>query len=125
MILVDTCGWIEWLVEGALVDNFAPFMRDPKEILMPTIVQYELYKWIKRETDEITANDTMGLSGDCLCVPLSTEIALMAADLAIKHKLALADAVIYASARKHHVEVVTADDHFKGLPGVVYFAKNK
>ena len=39
------------------------------------------------------------------------------------HKLAFADAVIYASARKHQVELVTADNHFEGLPGVTYFVE--
>jgi predicted nucleic acid-binding protein len=49
----------------------------------------------------------------------------MAADLALSHKLAFADAVIYASARKHKAELVTSDDHFEGLPDVTYFPKGK
>jgi uncharacterized protein len=54
---------------------------------------------------------------------MSTDIALVAADLTLLRKLALADAVIYASARKYNVELVTSDDHFEGLPGVTYFSK--
>jgi len=123
VILVDTCGWIEWLTEGALADSFASYMKDPAELLVPTTVQYELYKWVKRESDEITALDTIALADDGLVVPLSTDIALVAADLTLLHKLAFADAVIYASARKYNVEVVTSDDHFEGLPGVTYFPK--
>ena len=123
MILVDTCGWIEWLTDGALADRFAPYMQDPSELLVPTTVQYELYKWVKRESDETTAHDTIALADSSLIVPLSTEIALMAADLTLLHKLAFADAVIYASARKHQAEIVTADNHFAGLPGVTIFQK--
>ena len=123
MILVDTCGWIEWLTEGALVNSFASYMKDPAELLVPTTVQYELYKWVKRESDENTALDTIALADDSLVVPLSTDIALVAADLTLSHKLAFADAVIYASARKYNVELVTSDDHFEGLPGVTYFPK--
>jgi hypothetical protein len=41
VILVDTCGWIEWLTEGALADSFASYMKDPAELLVPTTVQYE------------------------------------------------------------------------------------
>lgn len=123
MILVDTCGWIEWLTDGALADRFAPYMQDPSELLVPTTVQYELYKWVKRESDETTAHDTIALADSSLIVPLSTEIALMAADLTLLHKLAFADAVIYASARKHQAEIVTADNHFAGLPGVTFFQK--
>ncbi len=125
MILVDTCGWIEWLTEGALADSFAPYMKAPSDLLVPTTVQYELYKWVKRESDETTAHDTIALADDSLIVPLTTEIALLAADLALAHKLAFADAVIYASARKHEAELVTSDDHFEGLPGVTYFPKKE
>ena len=123
MILVDTCGWIEWLTEGALADSFASYMQDPAELLVPTTVQYELYKWVKRESDENTALVTIALADDSLVIPLSTDIALVAADLSLSHKLAFADAVIYASARKYNVELVTSDDHFEGLPGVTYFPK--
>ena len=123
MVLVDTCGWIEWLTEGALVNSFAAYMKDPAELLVPTTVQYELYKWVKRESDENKALDTIALADDSLVVPLSTDIALVAADLTLSHKLAFADAVIYASARKYNVELVTSDDHFEGLTGVTYFPK--
>ena len=123
MILVDTCGWIEWLTEGALVNSFAAYMKDPAELLVPTTVQYELYKWVKRESDENKALDTIALADDSLVVPLSTDIALVAADLTLSHKLAFADAVFYASAQKYNVELVTSDDHFEGLPGVTYFPK--
>ena len=123
MILVDTCGWIEWLTAGALADSFASYMKDPAELLVPTTVQYELYKWVKRESDENTALDTIAVADDSLVVPLSTDIALVAADLTLSRKLAFADAVIYASARKYNVELVTSDDHFEGLPGVTYFPK--
>ncbi len=123
MILVDTCGWIEWLTEGALADSFASYMQDPAELLVPTTVQYELYKWVKRESDENTALNTIALADDSVVIPLSTDIALMAADLSLSHKLAFADAVIYASARKYNVELVTSDDHFEGLPDTTYFPK--
>lgn len=123
MILVDTCGWIEWLTEGALADTFAPYMKDPAALLVPTTVQYELYKWVKRESDETTAHDTIALADDSLVVPLTTEIALMAADLTLSHKLGFAGAVNDASARRHKVELVTSDDHFEGLPGVTFFRK--
>lgn len=125
MILVDTCGWIEWLTDGVLADRFAPCMTDPSELVVPTTVQYELYKWVKRESDETTAHDTIALADSSLIVPLSTDIALMAADLSLLHKLAFADAVIYASARKHKAELMTSDDHFEGLPGVTYFPKKE
>lgn len=81
-------------------------------------VQYELYEWVERESDEATAHDTIALVGESLIVPLTTEIAPMAADLSLSHKLAFSDAAIYAGARKHGVELVTSEDFFERLPGV-------
>jgi len=123
VILVDTCGWIEWLTDGVLAARFAPYLQDATELLVPSTVQYELYRWVKRESDESTAFEVIALAEDSLIVSLNTEIALVAADLSLAHGLAFADAVIYASARKYGVELVTCDDHFDGLSGVTYLSK--
>lgn len=106
-----------------MAESFAPYMQDPAELLVPSTVQYELYKWVKRESDENMALDIIALSNDSLVVPLSSDLALMAADLSLLHKLAFADAIIYASARRYDAELVTSDGHFEGLPGVKYFLK--
>jgi len=45
--LVDTCGWIEWLADGQLADAFAPYLADPAELIIPTTLQFELYKWAR------------------------------------------------------------------------------
>lgn len=83
-----------------------------------------LDEWVKRASDENTALETIALADDSLVVPLSTDIARLAADLSLSHRLAFADAVIYASARKYKIELVTSDDHFEGLPGVTCFSKS-
>jgi hypothetical protein len=44
MLLVDACGWIEWLTDGVLADRFAPIMTDPWQLVVPDTLQYELYK---------------------------------------------------------------------------------
>ena len=104
MVLVDTCGWIEWLTDGVLAESFAPYLQDPADLLVPTTVQYELYQWVKRESEETTALDIIALTDESLIAPLNTEIALMAADLSLTHKLAFADAVICACAEKYQTD---------------------
>lgn len=54
---------------------------------------------------------------------LDSDLALRASILGRTHQLALADAVIYATAREHEAELWTQDVHFKDLPGVRYFPK--
>ena len=50
--VVDTCGWIEWLTDGVLADKYAPYLESLEEVHVPTSVQFELYKWVKRESSE-------------------------------------------------------------------------
>lgn len=59
----------------------------------------------------------------CRIVPLDTQIALAAADLRARHRLATGDAIIYATALAQDAELLTCDAHFEGLEGVRYLAK--
>jgi predicted nucleic acid-binding protein len=40
-----------------------------------------------------------------------------------EHKLATADAIVYATARRQGATLLTCDAHFEALPGVTLFAK--
>lgn len=121
--LVDTCGWIEWLVDGQLAKSFQRYLVEPELLVVPTSLQYELYKWICRERDETLALEIIGLTESGQVEPLTTSLALNAADLALVHGLSFADAIIYATARQEDVELVTSDSHFQTLPGVNYLQK--
>lgn len=37
-VVVDTCGWIEWLTDGVLADEFAPFLADFDNLIVPTSI---------------------------------------------------------------------------------------
>jgi predicted nucleic acid-binding protein len=54
---------------------------------------------------------------------LTDRRAVTAADIAAKHKLAMADAVIYSMAREFDGALWTQDVDFNGLVGVKYFEK--
>lgn len=123
--LVDTCGWIEWLTDGRLADAFAPYLADSADLIIPTTLQFELYKWAKREKSEVEALEVIALTEQGRILPLTTRLALYAADLALQHQLSFADAIIYASARMVDAPLITADDHFKDLPEVIYFSKKR
>ncbi len=53
-------------------------------------------------------------------IHLTESIAYLAADLTLRHSLALAGAIVYATAKDQEAEVVTGDADLKDLPGVVY-----
>ena len=86
--------------------------------LVPTMVQLELNKWLNREVGEEKSDQVIAFTQVCQVVPLDTEVALLAAEVCRTHKLATADAVIFATAKLHGARLVTCDAHFKGLPNV-------
>jgi len=121
--LVDTCGWIEWLTNGKLVSSFEPYFKHLATLAVPTLVQYELYKWVCREKNPTFALEIIGITEGGLVVPLDTSLALYAADISKEYNLAMADAIIYATSRNKDALLVTSDKHFKHLPHVKYFEK--
>ena len=125
MILVDTSAWIEWLIGSRTGEELAGHLPDRSEWLVPTIGQLELTKWLTREVGEDKADQVIAFTQVCRVVPLDTEIALSAAEACREHKLATADAIIFASARAQGATVLTCDAHFQGLPGTRLVEKIK
>jgi predicted nucleic acid-binding protein len=120
MLLVDSSGWLEYFTDGPLALEYSKYLKDPTKIVTPTIVLYEVYKKIKRERTEEDALLAVSLINKTSIIPLSESIALLAADLSLKHSLPMADAIVYATAIEKNCKVVTGDMHFKGLDGIVF-----
>ena len=57
--------------------------------------------------------------GEQRSFPVDEYLALEAADFSLDHGLAMADSLIYVTARRESADLVTADADFDGLPGVV------
>lgn len=124
MQLVDTSVWIEWLMDSPLAAQLVGKFPDRSECIVPTLVQHELAKWLLREKGEDAADDLIAYTQKCVVTPLDTLTAIEAAELCREHKLATADAIIYATALRHGATLLTCDAHFKGLPSVTYMSKN-
>ncbi|WP_040672390.1 type II toxin-antitoxin system VapC family toxin [Rhodobacter ferrooxidans] len=122
-VLVDTSAWIEWLTGSATGLAVAPHLPEQADWLVPTMVQLELAKWLTREVGEDKADQVIAFTQVCEVIPLDTETALAAAEACRAHKLATADAIIYATARAHGAMLLTCDQHFAGLQGVTVVAK--
>lgn len=125
MIVVDSSGWLEYLTDGPLADQYASRLRKPATVLTPTIVMYEVYKHSKRLRGEDGALDAVAAMQKTRVVPLNDELALIAADMSLAHKLPMADAIVLATALLYEAEVVTSDADFEGVPGVTYIPKTK
>jgi predicted nucleic acid-binding protein len=123
MRLVDTLAWIEFLIGSDLGAALAPELPDRSEWLVPTMVQLELTKWLVREADEDKADRVIAFTETCVVADLDTAIALSAADLCVRHRLAAANAIVYATALARGADLLTCDRHFEKLPNVRYIPK--
>ena len=121
-VVLDSSGWIELLAGSDRAALFEPALH-AEELLIPAIVRYEVgrYAFIHRgaEGRELALS---ALSKFDL-VPIDAGVADSAAELAHNHKLAMADALVYAVAKIANAELWTQDRHFENLNGVRYFRK--
>ena len=123
MIVVDSSGWIEFFTDGPLADTYAARLRNLPSVVTPVIVLYEVYKRLKRDLSEDDAVVAVSAMQRSHVVPIDQELALTAADLSLEHSLAMADALVLATARRFRAEVITSDRDFENIPGVVYVPK--
>ena len=118
MILVDSSGWIEYLAERPKADLFAPYIEGSEALLSSAIQVYEIYKVVRRDLNEERAIEAVSALRTTTIEPVAEGLALEAADVALEYGIAMADAIIYATASRHEAELVTGDADFDGLPGV-------
>jgi len=123
VIVIDSSGWVEFFVDGPLSNAYARRLRNLPAILTPVIVLYEVYKRLKRELSEDDAVVAVSAMQRTRIIPITAELALTAADLSLEHGLAMADAMILATAKLYRAELVTSDRDFETVPGVTYLPK--
>jgi len=124
MHIVDTCGWLEWFTDGKLAETYEQYLAETDTILVPGVVLYEVYKVLKREAGEEKALLATGFMKRATVIPLDDTLAIKAADISLLHALAMADAMVYATAQLHEAPLYTSDADFKGLPLVRWMGDN-
>ncbi|WHZ28007.1 MAG: hypothetical protein OJF51_002805 [Nitrospira sp.] len=77
-------------------------------------------KWWRRETALLFAGQLSATQ----VVHLTESIAFLAADMSLRYGLAMADAIVYATAKDQEAEVVTGDADLKDLSGVAALARH-
>jgi uncharacterized protein len=118
MIVADTSAWIEWLINSRTGKALIEFWPSRDQLIVPTIVELELAKWLAREKREFEADYLIALTQKCVVQPLTSRLALLAAENCRRYKLATADAIIYTTAEFYNADLLTCDAHFAGLPSV-------
>ena len=78
MIIVDSCGWLEWFTDGKLAEQYKEYLNDSDNILMPAIIIYEVYKVLKRNVSEEKALLAIGYMKNSKVVLFDDNLALEA-----------------------------------------------
>jgi predicted nucleic acid-binding protein len=116
LFLVDSSGWIEFLGDGPLADRFAPYFESEERLVVPAIVLHEVYKKLLSIRGSTSADRFLSSASRARVISMDERLALLAARVSLDHRLAMADAMIYATALVTEAHLVTADAHFHGLP---------
>lgn len=123
MNVVDSSGWLEYFSDGPNAKHFAPVIRLVDRLVVPTVILYEVFKVVLRESDENAALQACAALQKGIVVDLTPKLAVMAGKTSLQHALPMADAVILATTREHGATLWTQDVHFKNIQSVKYFTK--
>lgn len=124
MNVVDTSGWLEYFAGSANASFFAPAIEDTKNLIVPVICIYEVFKKVLQSQGQATAEVQVADLVKGNVIDLDVSLAMSAAMLSAELKLPMADSIILAVAREHNAILWTQDEHFKGLPKVQYVEKH-
>lgn len=120
--VVDSSGWLEYFMDGKHTDAYLKYLQADKPVWLPSLVIYEVYKKVcrdKSEADALLAVTQMEGQSEAV-IPLDDQLAMSAADVSLRHGLAMADAIIYTTAIQQDAILVTGDKHFKDLKNVIW-----
>lgn len=116
---MDSSGWIEYLADRPLADRFAPYLEGREPLLVSAIEIHEVYRVVRRTLSEERALEAVAALRRATVAPVDESVALEAADVSLAHGLAMADSIVYATARRHGATLVTGDTDFEGLPDAI------
>jgi toxin FitB len=121
--LVDSSGWLEYFADGPNAAFFAPPIEKSSDLIVPTIVVFEVYKRVRQQRDRHAALQAVATLRAGRIVDLTLTLAIAAAAISTSERLPMADSIILATARVEHAVIWTQDADFKQITGVRFRAK--
>ncbi len=121
-VVLDSSGWIELLGGTDRAPLFEPALRADR-LSVPAIVRYEVGRYTFLKKGAAGRELALTALSKFAQIPIDDLVADTASELAHAHKLAMADALVYAAAQNLDAELWTQDKHFEHLPRVKFFQK--
>jgi predicted nucleic acid-binding protein len=123
MNIVDSSGWLAYFADEPHAEHFEKLVTDPDSLITPTIILYEVFNVVLRESGENKALQTIAAMKNGKVVDLTVPIALEASKLSLEFELPMADSIVLSTAKQFNAVIWTCDSHFKNIKGVKYFPK--
>ena len=123
MNVVDSSGWLEYFADGPNAAFFAPAIEATRELLVPTLSLYEVFKRVLQQRGEGQALQAVALMQQGRIVDLTATIALSAAKASIERRLPMADSIMLITAQTHDATFWTQDADFNSVEGVKFVAR--
>jgi len=121
--VVDSSGWLEYFAEGPNAGFFASAIEGTKDLIVPSISLYEVFKRVLQQRGSNDALQAVALMQQGRIVDLNDAIALAAATISVEESLPMADSIMLATARAHAATLWTQDADFASIAGVKFIAK--
>jgi predicted nucleic acid-binding protein len=123
MNVVDSSGWLEYFADGPNADFFAPAIEHTRDLVIPTLSLYEVFKRVLQQKGESEALQAITVMHQGIVVDLDASLALNAAQTSVKLGLPMADSIMLATARAYGATLWTQDADFANIEGVRYIRK--
>ncbi len=120
MNVVDSSAWLEYFADGPNAAFFADAIEEVDELVVPSLTLFEVFKRVAQQRDEHNAIEALAVMHQGEIVDLSSNLALVAAQLSLTHKLAMADSIILATAQAFDATLWTQDADFRDFDGVQF-----
>jgi predicted nucleic acid-binding protein len=101
MNVIDSSGWLEYFADGANAEFFEQPIQDVKQLLVPTLSMFEVFKRIAQQRNEGDALQAVAAMQQGRIIDLTVPLALDSARLSLEEKLPMADSIILTTARTH------------------------
>jgi len=121
MYIFDSSCWLEYFAGSIHCTQYEKIIQNTDEIIIPTIIIYEVFKKLLLETDENTAISFIAHLRECRIVDIDFNISLDAARISAEKKMPMADSMIFAVSKYHQCILYTHDKHFQGIDANVRY----
>lgn len=125
MNVVDSSGWLEYVAGGPNAGFFARAIEATRDLIVPTLSVYEVFKRILQQRGEGEALQVVAVMQQGEVVDLSSALALRAARLSVDLRLPMADSIMLATARAFDATLWTQDSDFEDVARVKYVPRSK